>query len=480
MSLSVIKNRRSLLSIGNKKERVIVLDCLSQAVESVLPVNLIENELEVKSNVLRLRRRHLRYDLVKLRKIIVVGGGKASGYLAQGLERKLGNHIDEGYVNILEGTKKKFRTKKIVLNEASHPIPNQSGVRGTKEMLKLLEEADPSSLVVCLFSGGGSSLAPLPATGLTLEEKIQTTELLLRGGADIDRMNCVRKHISGVKGGQLIREGKGATFLSLIISDVVGDHLESIASGPTVPDPTTFSQAKQILLDLKILDKVPFAVRKRIELGCEGKVSETPKPGDPIFDRVSNVIIGSNKIACERMQEVLKKRLGSSFNLKYLGSDIIGEASDVARDLVSKSLSYGKRFGKRYSALVWGGETTVTVKGNGIGGRNQEEALSALEYVGELNNPNITIGFFGTDGIDGKTDAAGALVDLSTYNKAKYLGLSLKQCLKQNDSNTFFKRVGNSLILTGPTGTNVNDIGIAIVRKENPQRGGKKERAMDE
>ena len=467
MPIAQIKNRKSLLSVGNKVERALILDCLEAAVNSVLPFNLINKELQVRSNRLYLPSSHLRLDLSKFQKIIVIGGGKATGYLAEGLERKLGKYITEGYVNVLEGTKNLFRTKKIELNEASHPVPNQSGVKGTREMLKLLKTADPSFLVICLISGGGSSLLPFPAKGITLEEKIETTELLLRSGADIDRMNCVRKHISGVKGGQLVREGNGATFLSLVISDVVGDHLESIASGPTVPDPSTFSEAEHILSDLKILDQIPQAVRNRIESGRKGHVAETPKPGDPIFDRVSNVIIGSNKIACNSIQRELRKRLRDSVKLTYLGSSIVGEASSVAKDLVSKSVGIWKKSRKPFSAIIWGGETTVTVRGNGIGGRNQEEALSALQSIGDSNNPNITISFFGTDGIDGKTNAAGALVDLSTYRKAKELRLDPSKYLERNDSNTFFRRVGNSLILTGPSGTNVNDIGIAILRRES-------------
>jgi glycerate 2-kinase len=466
LAIGEIKNRKSLLSVGNKKERALILDCFDGAISSVLPRNLIEKELLVKSNYLYLPRLHLQYDLTSFQKIIVLGGGKASGYLAEGLEQKLGIYISEGYVNILRGTKKRFRTKKIVLNEASHPVPNQSGVNGTREMLKLLRTADRNCLVICLISGGGSSLIPLPAKGITLNDKIKTTELLLRSGADIDRINCVRKHISGVKGGQLVREGNGATFLSLIISDVVGDHLESIASGLTVADSSFFLDAKDILTDLKILNKVPSSVRKRIELGCKGLVPETPKTGDPIFGNVSNVIIGSNKMACEGIQQELRKRLRDSAKLAYLGSSIVGEASRVAKGLVSKSLRFRKKSRKSYAALVWGGETTVTVRGNGIGGRNQEEALSALVCIGKTNNPYITLGFFGTDGIDGETSATGALVDLSTYERARLHGLEPNKYLKENDSNTFFRRVGNSLIVTGPTGTNVNDLGIAILHRE--------------
>jgi glycerate 2-kinase len=465
-----IKNRRSLVSVGNRWERATIIDSINGALRSVHPTNLIQKELLVKSGILYVKASHRKYDLTKFRNIIVVGGGKASGYMAQELERKLGDYIDEGCVNILEGTKKKFRTRKIFLHEASHPLPNNRSIVGTKRIVSLLREADSFSLVICLISGGGSALVSFPARGITLSEKIKTTKLLLNSGADIEEINCVRKHVSSVKGGQLVKEGNGATFLSLIISDVVGDNVESIASGLTAADSTTFCEAKQILLDKKIFDKVPKAVRNRIQYGCDGKISETPKPGDPIFDRVSNVIIGNNKIACNELSQAIKRKMIGEIKIDYLGSRITGEASWVAKGIVSKMVRFSKLSKKPYSALVWGGETTVTVKGNGIGGRNQEEALSALEEIGELNNhPSITLAFIGTDGIDGKTNAAGALVDNSTFVQAKKLGLLTRAYLDKNDSNTFFRRVRNSLIITGPTGTNVNDIGVAIAREDKRQ-----------
>lgn len=501
-SLHIIKNRKSLLLGENRKDRKIILDCLEAGIESVLPDRLIERELELKisprSRILSVKSTNQRYDLYSFDKIIVIGGGKASGYLAEGLERVLGpKQISAGYVNILRGTRGKFHTKKIVLNEASHPVPDKSGVKGAMKMVELLrQEADQSTLLICLFSGGASSIVPLPAEGITLRDKIETTNLLLRSGADIDRMNCIRKHISAIKGGQLVKKANGATVLSLIISDVVGDHLEAISSGPTAPDPTTFADAARALSDLKIMDKVPVHVRDRIKAGVRGLIAETPKPGDPIFSKVSNVIIASNAIACERIKTELHNKLGHGARIGYLGSEIVGEASLVAKELVSKSLSVSKddfeEFGssstsssspnekrgrgrkdkemkQQVSALVWGGETPVTVRGKGIGGRNQEAALSALESIGEIstsgnNVSSITMAFFATDGIDGRTKAAGALIDVGTFLRAKKKGLDIKNFLEQNDSNTFFRKVGSSLIVTGATGTNVNDVGISITR----------------
>ncbi len=460
------RNRKSVTSFGNEKERELIIEGLEAAISSVSPDTLIENELHIDSDHIVVPRIRLRYDLKEFDKIIVIGGGKASGFLAQGLEQKLGKYISSGYVNILQGTKKLFHTKRIVLNEASHPVPDQAGVRGAREMVKLLRGLDRHGFAICLISGGGSSLMPLPAKGIALADQILTTDFLLRSGANIDQMNCVRKHISAISGGQLVREGNGARFLSLIISDVVGDHLESIASGPTAPDPTTFADAKRILSNLKLFNQVSRRVRRRIGAGCRGLIKDTPKPGDPVFSSVANAIIGSNTLACEGAKRQLVRRMRHPISVKYLGSAIVGEASLVARNLVADAQKFGKRSRRRYSVLVWGGETTVTVKGQGTGGRNQEQALSALQAIGETSDKAVTIGFFGTDGIDGKTEAAGALVDFSTYRKAIRLGLDANKYLKENDSNSFFRKVGKSLVITGPTGTNVNDIGIAVIARK--------------
>lgn len=461
-----IKNRRSLLSSGNKYERKQILDSIEAGLNSVYPSNLVRNKLQIKSNRIFVLPTSQTYNLGDYHKILVVGGGKASGALAQELERMLGNRITDGYVNILEGTRSKFRTERIELNQARHPTPDQRGVNGTRKILKILNlQSDKKTLVICLISGGGSSLMALPAKGITLNDKIATTDLLLRSGANIDQINCVRKHMSGIKGGQLVQYTHGATVLSLIVSDVVGDHLESIASGPTVPDSSTFSQAKEILRQFKILNKVPPSVRNRIEEGVRGLVPETPKPNDPLFSKVSNVIIGSNEIACEEIIRTLKKRLRSSVDLTYLGSAITGEASLVARKLLNLASRAGSRSTKGRTALVWGGETTVTVRGNGVGGRNQEEALSALLELAKRRTRKATLCFVGTDGIDGKTNAAGAIVDYSTFMKATEIGLNGAEYLERNDSNTFFRNVGNSLIISGSTGTNVNDVGMAILTK---------------
>ncbi len=460
-----VRNRCSLVSIGNKRQRKIILDCVEVGLNSVHPHFLFRNKVQLKHGVLYVNPSNQSFDLSNYDKILVVGGGKASGALAEQLERTLGNRITAGFVNILEGTRSKFRTKRIKLSEARHPVPDQKGVQGTEKILQLLKsKSNPNSLVICLISGGGSSLFVSPADGISLLDEIATTNLLLRSGATIDQVNCVRKHISKVKGGQLVRFTNNATILSLIISDVVGDHLESIASGLTSPDPTTFLDARKILDEFKIFNSVPISVRNRIENGVRGIVAETPKPKDSLFSKVSNVIIGSNRIACEEICARMRKHYPRSYGVSYLGSSVTGEASVVARNLVgTASNSYSKSTRKRGLTLVWGGETTVTVKGDGVGGRNQEQALSALYELSRTRNEKMVFCFVGTDGIDGKTKAAGAIVDYSTYERALKKKLDGMQYLKRNDSNTFFQTVGRSLVITGATGTNVNDIGMAIV-----------------
>ncbi|MHB1908902.1 MAG: glycerate kinase type-2 family protein [Nitrososphaerales archaeon] len=439
------------------KEKAIILDAIESALDAVSPSTMLSEIMKVKSGTIYVKGLHpLRIS--SFDKIIVVGGGKASGSLAESLERILGlENISGGYVNILKGTKHHYSTKKISLNEASHPVPNRDGVKGVRTMLSILKNATKDSLVICLITGGGSSILPLPAKGIALQEIVTTTDLLLRAGADIDQMNTVRKHISSIKGGQLLRYTNGARVLSLIISDVVGNHLDSIASGPTSPDKSTFSDAIEILDAFNISKQVPSSVLNRLKQGANGALQETPKPGDSIFSNVSNILIGSNEIACKAAIKRLEKDFPK--NVYYLGSSWKGEARDTYQRIISKCVRLSKA---KRSAFVWGGETTVTVRGEGIGGRNQEQALAAFRDICKSQD-KITIAFFATDGIDGKTNAAGAIVDRSLCDKARSMKLDPERFLEKNDSNTFFQKIGHSLIRTGPTGTNVNDLGVAIL-----------------
>ena len=302
---------------------------------------------------------------------------------------------------------------------------------------------------------------PLPLRGLTLSDEQEVTSLLLKAGAEIHDLNTVRKHLSGVKGGRLAEKLQPATVLSFIISDVVGDDLSFIASGPTVADETTFEDAMKLTKEkYGIWASMPKAARKALEDGIAGRIGETPKPGSKIFGKVHNVMMASNKISCVAAQKSLSR---SGFKTMILTTQIQGEASQVGGMIASIARDMGKnRFPlKAPAAVVVGGETTVNVKGNGLGGRNQEVALASS--IGISGVPQTTvIGAIGTDGIDGPTDAAGAIVDRNTIKKASEMKMDAKRYLANNVSYSFFKALGD-LIVTGPTGTNVNDIMILLV-----------------
>ncbi len=456
-----------IVKIDPAGRKRLILDSLNAAVEAVLPQNLMKNKLSVKAtHILTILGEELDWDLREFDKLIVVGGGKASGAMAEELERQLPKEIEySGVVSILEGTSHDFHTRKITLLESSHPIPSEKSVKATTKIMQAVSQATKDSLVLCLISGGGSSLMAIPARGITLDDKIKTTSLLLKSGASIEKMNCVRKHLSLIKGGQLAKNANGAKILSLIISDIVGNPVGSIASGPTAPDSTTFKEALSILKEYDLTNLVPARVLRRLRDGAQGKIPETPKSRDPIFRRVTNSILGDNSVACKAAIDVIEKN--GNFSPYYLGSDMQGESKDLATNLVSFFLMVRKGtyevhgFGKP-SAFIWGGETTVTVRGMGKGGRNQEEALSALRKIGSVEG--VTVAFMGTDGKDGFSDAAGAIVDSEVDLIAKRKKLNADDYLRDNDSNSFFRKVAKSLLITGPTGTNVDDIGLALVQ----------------
>ena len=444
-------------------DRALLMKCFDSAIRAVMPSTLLTSRLTVdKDSVLEIKSSGLKLDLTSYDKVLVVGCGKAAGSMAETLEQILDDQIRfEGCVNILKGTTTDFKTSKIKLNESTHPIPSALGVSSTEKIVKVLRTATQKSLVICLISGGGSSMMPLPAEGISLDDKVKTTTLLLESGASISEVNCVRKHLSAIKGGQLPLYANGAALLSLIISDVVDDPLESIASGPTTPDPTTFRDALSIIERYDLENLVPERVNVRLKAGAAGTVPETPKPDDPRLESVTNYILGDNGIACDAAIRSLKEIRGIA--VYYLGSSWEGEARKIGGDLASlciAALKHQSGFATP-AAFVWGGETTVTVKGKGRGGRNQEEAMGALSKIKSMQG--ITIGFMGTDGKDGFSDAAGAIVDFRTWQSAIDQRLDPESYLGNNDSTSFFENAGRSLLFTGPTGTNVNDIGLALI-----------------
>ncbi|UCH01413.1 MAG: glycerate kinase [Candidatus Bathyarchaeota archaeon] len=416
-------------------------------------VRLTDHELSV---------RDLRLSLKKYKRILVIGGGKASGKMAEAIEEILNNRIEAGIINVPHGTAKNFDTCIIQINEAAHPIPDQRGLSGVEKMRELLKRLDEKTLVILLLSGGGSALLPYPQEGITLEEQQKVTSLLLRCGARINEINTVRKHISQTKGGRLAALAYPATILCLIISDVVGDQVSSIASGPTAPNHSTFLDAVKILKYYDVWKKAPASVVRYLNNGVAGKNPECPKPGDVCFSKTHNIVLGSNRIALESAEQMAKK-LG--YNTLILSSYIEGEArhvgtvfSALARELIAANQPVIKP-----GVLLAGGETTVNVTGSGKGGRNQEMVLSAVTRLSGLKE--VVFAAIDTDGVDGSTDAAGAVVDGFTYKRALPHGMDPITYLKNNNSHPFFKEI-NDLIYTGPTDTNVNDVIILVTLDE--------------
>ncbi len=398
-------------------------------------------------------RRLQREDYTRYRHIYVIGAGKAGAAMARAAERVLGRLISGGLLNVKYGHTVPLR--RIQLNECGHPVPDRQGVEGSRRIAEIAANAGAEDLVLCLISGGASALLPLPANPITLEEKQATTKLLLACGASIHEINAVRKHISQIKGGQLARRAYPAKVLTLLLSDVIGDNLDVIGSGPTAPDQSTFAQARAILEKYGILGRVPASVRVRLAGGESGAIPETPKPDDPIFARVRNVVIGSNRLAVDAAA-ARARELG--FRTLVLSTFVEGETREIARmhAAIAKEIVHSGQPVKPPACIITGGETTVTLRGDGLGGRNQEFVLSAAIDIADL--PNVVVFSAGTDGSDGPTDAAGAIADGRTLAR----DARAPEFLARNDSYHYFEGLGD-LVVTGPTNTNVMDVRLILV-----------------
>jgi glycerate-2-kinase len=392
-------------------------------------------------------------------KILVIGFGKASCRMVEALEDTVGDLIEEAIVITKYGHCEDLHvSEKMRIFEAGHPVPDENGKRGTEAVLRLLGNSPEKRLIVCLISGGGSALLVSPSEGITLNEKQKLTDMLLKAGVDINGLNTVRKHVSRVKGGRLAEIAYPAHIVSLILSDVIGDSLDVIASGPTSPDTTTYNDALQILDAYRLRDEVPPSVIDILERGSKGIIPETPKATSKIFEHTENIIIGSNRMALTAIKEEAEKRGCTGEILSY---ELSGEAKDMGRWLArtAREIKNANPV-QRARCFISGGETTVTVTGKGVGGRNMELALSfAMEIEG---TDGIALISAGTDGTDGPTDAAGAIVDGQTVIRARSLGLDPVTYMNNNDSYNFFKEI-NELFITGPTGTNVMDIQIMVL-----------------
>ncbi len=394
-----------------------------------------------------------RYPLASYRRALIVGAGKASAPMAAAVEQVLGGRmLVEGSVTVRYGHA--APTRAVRIREASHPVPDEAGVEATRAIVGLLEEANADDLVICVISGGGSALLTLPAEGISLEDLQQTTDALLRSGASINEINMVRKHLDRVKGGGLARLAAPAQVSALVLSDVGGNPLDAIASGPTVPDTSTWADAGAVFDRYGLWSLVPASVIERLRAGLAGQLPDTPKPGDPLFEQTQTVVVGSNLLACEAAAAAAT-RVG--LHSLVLTTYIEGEAREVGRVLAGllREVDASSHPLARPCLLVAGGETTVTVRGEGLGGRNQELALAAAFSLRGV--PDVLLASIGTDGNDGPTDAAGAFVDGTTLERAAALGLDPQRYLADNNSYAFFDRLGD-LIRTGPTNTNVNDL----------------------
>lgn len=428
-------------------------------INAVNPKNAIESHVKYDGSSLELLKdgqSFAAFDLDDFDHILVVGAGKATSPMAQAIENILGNRIESGLISVKYGYTENLSIIKTI--EASHPVPDENGVKGASDIRKVLNGAGEKDLVISLISGGGSALLSLPPETISLEEKRTTTDLLLKSGAAIHEINAVRKHLSLIKGGNMAAAAYPATVINLMISDVVGDNMDVIASGPFVPDNSRFSHAVRILDRYGLTDKVPGPVIDYLKDGTNGKVPENPDSKSDIFKKVTNLIVASNIISLKAAKDKADE-LG--YNALILSSQIEGITSDVAAwhwGIAKEVLASGYPVSQP-ACIISGGETTVVVKGSGLGGRNMEFAIQSATHI---RDTKITMASIGTDGSDGPTGAAGAVADGSTVSRALKKGIDINTFIENNDSYNFFKNI-NDLIVTGPTNTNVMDLRIVII-----------------
>ena len=440
------------LLLDKRQEAIAIFQAGLQA---VAPGAAIKKFCQLNNDTLIVDGRH--YDLNQFNKVFVIGAGKAGASMAKAVEEILGNRISVGLITVKYEHLEEL--KKIKIQEAGHPVPDQSGLDGAQAIYQLATSADEDTLVLCLISGGGSALLPLPVEGVSLEDKQETTRVLLSCGATIHEINAVRKHLSLIKGGGLAKVVYPATLITLILSDVVGDDLDSIASGPCVPDSKTFGDCQAIFEKYSIVDKIPSSVLRHIESGVIGDVAETPKSGQEFFKKTQNVIVASNFNALLKAKEKAEE-LG--YNTLLLSSMLEGETREVAANhiAIAREIQLHGYPMQKPACLLSGGETTVKIQGTGKGGRNQEFALAAAIKMAGMSNTIVLSA--GTDGSDGPTDAAGAIADETTLQRSIDAGLTPQQYLDNNDSYNFFDRL-NDLYKTGPTNTNVMDLRIVLI-----------------
>jgi len=430
-------------------------DIFRAGLKAVDPERAVQKYVRLQGNQLFVGDRS--YILDSYKRIFLVGAGKGTAPMAKALEDILGERLTNGLIIVKYGHGIPLEKTRIL--EADHPIPDDAGLRATKELLKQAQECTKEDLIMCAFSGGGSALLPAPSSPITLDQKQATTRLLLECGATINEINAIRKHLSCSKGGWLAKEAYPATVISLLLSDVIGDRLDVIASGPTVPDESTYSDCIKIIDRYKLSDRLPKSVAEYFKKGAAGSLPETPKAGDPVFSKVQNLIVGNNR---ESLLAAKERALSLVYNTIVLSSQIEGEAREVAQVFaaIGKEISQANLPISPPACVIAGGETTVTIQGRGKGGRNQELALACAIAIDGWGG--ISLLSAGTDGTDGPTNAAGAIVNGTTCKRARQTNLDPRDFLLANDSYTFFESLGD-LLKTGPTRTNVMDIICMLV-----------------
>lgn len=432
------------------KKRETLLAIFNAGLAAVMPEGAVKRHLSIDSEG-KLCAAGKKYQLAG-RRVRVLGAGKGAAPMALAVENMLGDYLDDGLIVVKYGHG--LPLGRIKLLEAAHPTPDAAGEKAAREMLRFAGECKPQDLLICLFTGGASAL--MPATAIGLEDFQTVTDLLLKSGAPIEEINAVRKHLSEISGGRLAVAANGAEILALIISDVIGDRLDVIASGPTVPDSSTFAGARKVLEKRGIWNQLPASARKRIVAGCEGKIAETPKPEESAFAMVENVLCATN---CQALQAAAREAGKLGYEAEILTDCLSGEAREKAVELCETARERQKSLTGKNLCLLAGGETTVTIKGQGKGGRNQEMALAANICLAQTRG--ICALFVGTDGSDGPTEAAGGFAFADGVEKMGGVA-SAENFLNANDSNRALALAGE-LLVTGPTRTNVMDMAIVLV-----------------
>ena len=421
------------------------------ALKAARPYDCVTKNLTVTDDFLNISEK--KYKLNNYKNILIISFGKAAYDMAKGTEKILKNKISKGIV--VSNTRIHEDIPRFRFLESTHPVPDKRSIDGAREIIKILNTSDENDLIIFLVSGGGSSIIALPEEGLSLDDKKTTTEILLKSGADINTINTIRKNISSIKGGGLLKYSYPSEVITLIMSDVVGDHIDVIASGPTVPDKSDFDTAWKEIVRLGVSEKLPTRVVARLESISKKKFKKSDLSKNQTF------VIGNNLKSLKSAKEKAKE-LG--YDAQILNSQLEGETRFVARDLAKEIIKI-KNFNlpiNKPLCFIVGGETSVKVKGKGLGGRNSEFALSFA--IGIRNESKISALFAGTDGIDGPTRAAGAYCNGNTITEVEKIGVNGEDKLLDNDSYTFFHEAGD-LKITGPSGTNVNDIGIILIDK---------------